>query len=125
MTGGPRSEIVDALVNAMMNGDLAGLEVVDQAGGFTAEERAQADALFAAQLEASAPYRRRGLEAWEVLLDGRTFDHAATWDELFDGLSNEAIERLGTNLYDSMHDAMRVEYDRRFGRPNLDGAGDV
>ena len=93
-----RPEVVQAIADAVVQMNPAAvtrlIEVVGEVG-ITPEEQARGDALALSMLDAMGAYKAQRLEAFEVLHDGRTFDHEPSWDELFTGLHPEAVERLG------------------------------
>ncbi len=110
----PRPDVVQAYFTALTDmdpGKLAPLEDL----GITAAERRQAEALFAASLEAGLDQRKRKLQALHVLIGDRKLD-GASWADLFDGLTPDRAARL-RDLYDALPDGARAEYDRRYGYP--------
>jgi hypothetical protein len=51
------------------------------------------------------------------LLLTRSYDEPPTWQQIFDDLSPEAVDQLGT-LYDALPAGAQEEYQRRFGVPS-------
>lgn len=112
-----RPDVVQAVFSALTGMDPAKLTPLEETG-ITRAERQQAEALFAASLDASLGQRERMVQAMQILIgDGRRSGEP-TWAELFDDLSTERVARLG-ELYDALPDGGRAEYDRRYGRPGL------
>lgn len=114
---GIRPEVVQAIFSALTDMDRDKLAPLEAAGiRITPAEQRQADLLFAASIEASLPQRQRLASAMEVLIGDRQFSTPPSWPELFDGLTPERVSQL-YDLYDTLPDGGRAEYDRRYGRP--------
>ena len=107
----PRPEVVDAIVAVLKGADPAGLPA-----GATALEKQAAKDRYLTQFAAERSKRDRQTQAWELLLT-RSYDEPPTWQVLFDDLSPDAVEELGT-LYDALPAGAQEEYTRRFGVPS-------
>jgi hypothetical protein len=107
----PRPEVVDAIVAVLKGADPAGLPA-----GASAEEKQVAKDRYLTEFAAERSKRDRQTQAWELLLT-RSYDEPPTWQRLFDDLSPEAVEELGT-LYDALPAGAQEEYARRFGVPS-------
>jgi predicted Zn-dependent peptidase len=83
--------------------------------GITPAERRRADELFLASMIASEDYQERQVEVWGILVT-RQWPSPPTWQQLFDDLTPERAARLGER-YDALPDGARIEYDKRYGRP--------
>ncbi len=108
----PRPEVVQAVSDALMSLAPSRLEAIE--GSITPAEQAQAEHLFAAELEASQDYRDRRIRAWQILSE-QPWPEEATWRQIFDLLTPRAAA-LG-DLYEALPDGARAEYDRRYGCP--------
>ena len=106
-----RPEIVEAIVAVLRGADAAGLPPTA-----TKEEKAAAKDRYLSEFVAERGKRDRQTQAWELLLT-RSYDEPPTWQQLFDDLSPEAVEQLGT-LYDALPAGAQEEYARRFGVPS-------
>jgi hypothetical protein len=115
-----RPEVVQAIFKALSEMDPFALAPLT-GRGVTDDEHQEAQRLFAASLMASSGFHDRQAEVWEVLLH-RQWDSPPSWQQLFDDLEDGGREKLAA-LYDAMPAGARVEYDRRFGRPDLFGDG--
>ena len=107
----PRPEVVDAIVAVLKGADPAGLPA-----GATAEEKQAAKDRYLTEFAAERSKRDRQTQAWELLLT-RSYDEPPTWQTLFDDLSPDAVEELGS-LYDALPAGAQEEYARRFGVPS-------
>ena len=107
----PRAEVVDAIVAVLKGADPA-----DLPAGATPEEKSAAKDRYLTEFAAERSKRDRQTQAWELLLT-RSYDEPPTWQVLFDDLSPEAVEELGT-LYDALPAGAQEEYARRFGVPS-------
>ena len=107
----PRPEVVDAIVAVLKGADPATLPA-----GATAEEKQTAKDRYLTEFAAERSKRDRQTQAWELLLT-RSYDEPPTWQTLFDDLSPDAVEELGT-LYDALPAGAQEEYARRFGVPS-------
>ena len=109
---GIRPEVSEALLRALQEEDspaIAGLE----AAGISPDERKRAQWLFRvtiaeSRLDAEA-------EVWHLLI-ARQWPSIPTMEELFADLTPDRAARLG-ELYDVLPEAVRAEYDRRYGAP--------
>jgi hypothetical protein len=110
-TDQPRPEVVDAIVAVLKGGDPA-----DLPPGATPAEKAAAKDAYLSEFLAERGKRDRQSQAWELLLT-RSYDEPPTWRQIFDDLSPEAIDQLGT-LYDALPAGAQEEYQRRFGVPS-------
>ncbi|MGY1773659.1 hypothetical protein [Blastococcus sp. SYSU D00813] len=110
-TDEPRPEVVDAIVAVLKGADPAGLPA-----GATAGEKQAAKDRYLTEFAAERSKRDRQTQAWELLLT-RSYDEPPTWQRLFDDLSPDAVEELGT-LYDALPAGAQEEYARRFGVPS-------
>jgi hypothetical protein len=110
-TPGPRPEVVEAIVAVLKGADPAGLPA-----GATAEEKQAAKDRYLTEFAAERSKRDRQTQAWELLLT-RSYDEPPTWQTLFDDLSPDAVEELGT-LYDALPAGAQEEYARRYGVPS-------
>jgi hypothetical protein len=106
-----RPEIVDAIVAVLKGADPAGLPA-----GATREEKEAAKDRYLSEFLAERGKRDRQAQAWELLLT-RSYDEPPTWERLFDDLTPEALQELGT-LYDALPAGAQEEYARRFGVPS-------
>ena len=107
----PRAEVVDAIVAVLKGADPEGLPA-----GATGEEKSAAKDRYLTEFAAERGKRDRQTQAWELLLT-RSYDDPPTWPMLFDDLSPDAVEELGT-LYDALPAGAQEEYARRFGVPS-------
>jgi hypothetical protein len=106
-----RPDVVDAILAVLKGADPAGLPPTA-----TKEEKAAAKDRYLSEVVAERGKRDRQTQAWELLLT-RSYDEPPTWQQLFDDLSPEALEELGT-LYDALPAGAQQEYARRFGVPS-------
>ena len=106
-----RPEVVDAIFAVLQGEDPAGLP----ANATKAEKDAAKDR-YLSEVLAERSKRDRQAHAWELLLT-RSYDEAPTWSRIFDDLSPEALEELGS-LYDALPAGAQEEYTRRFGIPS-------
>jgi hypothetical protein len=106
-----RPQVVEAILAVLQGADPAGLP-----GDATKEEKAAAKDRYLSEFAAERSKRDRQAQAWELLLT-RGYDEPPTWQRLFDDLSPEALEELGT-LYDALPAGAQEEYARRFGVPS-------
>ena len=106
-----RPDVVEAIVGVLKGGDAATLPE-----GATAAEKAAAKDSYLSEFVAERGKRDRQSQAWELLLT-RSYDEPPTWQVLFDDLSPDAVEELGT-LYDALPAGAQEEYTRRFGVPS-------
>src|SRR3954453_20737888 len=106
-----RPEVVDAILGVLKGGDAATLP-----SSATRAEKAAAQDRYLSEFLAERSKRDRQAEAWELLLP-RSYDEPPTWQRLFDDLSPEALQELGT-LYDALPAGAQEEYARRFGIPS-------
>jgi hypothetical protein len=109
---GIRPEVSEALFRALQEEDSAGITGLE-AAGISADERKRAQWLFRVT-QAEARLDREG-EVWHLLIT-RQWASTPTMEELFGELTPDRAARLG-ELYDVMPDAVRAEYDRRYGHP--------
>jgi hypothetical protein len=107
----PRPEVVDAIVAVLKGADPAGLPA-----GASSEEKQAAKDRYLTEFAAERSKRDRQTQAWELLLT-RSYDEPPTWQTLFDDLSPDAVEELGS-LYDALPAGAQEEYTRRFGVPS-------
>jgi hypothetical protein len=107
----PRPEVVDTIVAVLKGADAA-----DLPEGATHEEKQAAKDRYLTEFAAERGKRDRQTQAWELLLT-RSYDDPPTWKTLFDDLSADAVEELGT-LYDALPAGAQEEYARRFGVPS-------
>jgi hypothetical protein len=112
-----RADVVQAVFEAIYTMDLVKVSRLAELAqtGITPGERRQADELLLAAMIASQDYRDRRAEAWDVLIS-RQWSSPPTWEQLFDDFTPERAARLG-ELYDVLPDGARLEYDKRYGRP--------
>jgi hypothetical protein len=104
-----RPEIVDAILGVLQGDD-------DPAALPASATRAEKDAAkdrYLSEVLAERSKRDRQAQAWELLLT-RSYDEAPTWERIFDDLSPEALDELGS-LYDALPAGAQEEYTRRFG----------
>jgi hypothetical protein len=106
-----RPEVVDAILGVLKGGDPATLPP-----SATRAEKAAAQDRYLSEFAAERSKRDRQTHAWELLLT-RSYDEPPTWQRLFDDLSPEALQELGT-LYDALPAGAQEEYVRRFGVPS-------
>ena len=106
-----RAEVVDAIFAVLQGADPAELP----ADATRAEKDAAKDR-YLSEILAERSKRDRQAQAWELLLT-RSYDEPPTWQRLFDDLSPEALQELGT-LYDALPAGAQEEYARRFGVPS-------
>jgi hypothetical protein len=106
-----RPKVVDAILGVLKGGDPA-----DLPASATREEKAAAQDRYLSEFLAERTKRDRQAHAWELLLT-RSYDEPPTWQRLFDDLSPEALQELGT-LYDALPAGAQEEYERRFGAPS-------
>ena len=106
-----RPEVVDAIVGVLKGDDLAELPA-----GATKEEKEAAKDRYLSEFLAERSKRDRQARAWELLLT-RGYDEPPTWQRIFDDLSSETVDELGT-LYDALPAGAQEEYARRYGVPS-------
>src|SRR3954467_12838228 len=106
-----RPEVVDTIFAVLKGADPAELP----ADASRAEKDAAKDR-YLSEVVAERSKRDRQAQAWELLLT-RSYDEPPTWQRLFDDLSPEALQELGT-LYDALPAGAQEEYARRFGVPS-------
>jgi hypothetical protein len=106
-----RAEVVEAILGVLKGDDPAELP----ADASRAEKDAAKDR-YLSEVVAERSKRDRQAQAWELLLT-RSYDEPPTWQRLFDDLSPEALQELGT-LYDALPAGAQEEYARRFGVPS-------
>src|SRR4051795_1367822 len=106
-----RPEVVDAIFAVLKGADPAGLPA-----DATREEKDAAKDRYLSEFVAERGKRDRQTQAWELLLT-RSYDEPPTWRQLFDDLTPEAVEQLGT-LYDALPAGAQEEYARRYGVPS-------
>jgi hypothetical protein len=106
-----RPEVVAAIVTALRETDPSNLP----ADATRAEKDAAKDR-YLSEVLAERSKRDRQAHAWELLLT-RSYDEPPTWQRIFDDLSPEALDELGT-LYDALPAGAQEEYQRRFGVPS-------
>ena len=106
-----RPDVVETIV-----GVLRGADPADLPADATREEKDAAKDRYLSEFVAERGKRDRQTQAWELLLT-RSYDDPPTWRQLFDDLSPEAVEQLGT-LYDALPAGAQEEYARRFGVPS-------
>jgi hypothetical protein len=106
-----RPEVVDAIVGVLKGGDPA-----DLPPGATRAEKDAAKDRYLSEVLAERQHRDRQAQAWELLLT-RSYDEPPTWQQIFDDLSPEALDQLGS-LYDALPAGAKEEYTRRFGVPS-------
>ncbi len=106
-----RPEVVDAIVAVLRGGDPEALPP-----GATPQEKTAAKDRYLSEVLAERTKRDRQAHAWELLLT-RSYDEPPTWARIFDDLSPEVLDELGT-LYDALPAGAQEEYVRRFGVPS-------
>src|SRR4051812_32787504 len=106
-----RPEVVDAILGVLQGGDPAALP-----GSATREEKDAAKDRYLSEVLAERSKRDRQAHAWELLLT-RSYDEAPTWQRIFDDLSPEALDELGS-LYAPRPAGAQEESRRRFGVPS-------
>jgi hypothetical protein len=106
-----RPDVVDAILAVLKGADPAGLPPTA-----TKEEKDAAKDRYLSEFVAERGKRDRQTQAWQLLLT-RSYDEPPTWKQLFDDLSPEALEELGS-LYDALPAGAQEEYARRFGVPS-------
>jgi hypothetical protein len=106
-----RPDVVDAILAVLKGADPAGLPPAA-----TKEEKDAAKDRYLSEFVAERGKRDRQTQAWQLLLT-RSYDEPPTWQQLFDDLSPEALEELGS-LYDALPAGAQEEYARRFGVPS-------
>jgi hypothetical protein len=106
-----RPEVVEAILGVLQGGDPEALP-----GSATREEKDAAKDRYLSEVLAERSKRDRQAQAWELLLT-RSYDEAPTWQRIFDDLSPEALDELGS-LYDALPAGAQEEYQRRFGVPS-------
>ena len=110
-----RPEVVQAIFSALVDMDPGKLAPLEASGiRIAPAERKQADELYLACMLASFDQRECLLDAMKVLIGGRKLSAAASWSDLFDGLSPGRVSQL-RDLYDTLPEGARAEYDRRYG----------
>jgi hypothetical protein len=109
--GQVRPEVVDAIMGVLQGGDPEALP----ASATRAEKDAAKDR-YLSEVAAERSKRDRQAQAWELLLT-RSYEEPPTWQQIFDDLSPEALEELGS-LYDALPAGAQEEYQRRFGVPS-------
>ena len=107
-----RPEVVDAIF-AVLQGDDDPAAL--PASASRAEKEAAKDR-YLSEVLSERSKRDRQAQAWELLLT-RSYDEAPTWERIFDDLSPETLEELGS-LYDALPAGAQEEYQRRFGVPS-------
>jgi hypothetical protein len=106
-----RPEVVDTILAVLHGDDPASLPATA-----TRAEKDAAKDRYLTEVLAERDKRDRQAQAWELLLT-RSYDEPPTWRQIFDDLSPEAIDQLGT-LYDALPAGAQEEYQRRFGVPS-------
>jgi hypothetical protein len=106
-----RPDVVAAIVAVLKGGDVASLPP-----SATKEEKEAAKDRYLSEFVAERGKRDRQTRAWELLLT-RSYDEPPTWRQLFDDLSPDVLDELGT-LYDALPAGAQEEYARRFGVPS-------
>ena len=106
-----RPEVVDAIFAVLQGDDPAALP-----SSATRAEKDAAKDRYLSEVLAGRSKRDRQAQAWELLLT-RSYDEAPTWERIFDDLSPETLEELGS-LYDALPAGAQEEYARRFGVPS-------
>ena len=106
-----RPEVVDAIFGVLQGDDPSALP----ASATRAEKDAAKDR-YLSEVLAERSKRDRQAQAWELLLT-RSYDEPPTWERIFDDLSSETLEELGS-LYDALPAGAQEEYTRRFGVPS-------
>jgi hypothetical protein len=106
-----RPEVVDAILGVLQGDDPAALP----ASATKAEKDAAKDR-YLSEVLAERSKRDRQAQAWELLLT-RSYDEPPTWARIFDDLSPETLDELGS-LYDALPAGAKEEYTRRFGVPS-------
>jgi ATP phosphoribosyltransferase regulatory subunit HisZ len=109
---GIRPEVAEALLRALKEEDSAKLAELE-AAGISPDERKRAQFLFHVTIAESRLDREA--EVWHLLI-ARQWSSTPTLEELFDDLTPGRAAQLG-ELYDVLPDAVRAEYDRRYGPP--------
>src|SRR3954451_12901654 len=106
-----RPEVVETILDVLRGADEAALPA-----DATREEKDAAKDRYLSEFVAERGKRDRQTQAWELLLT-RSYDEPPTWRQLFDDLTPEAVEQLGT-LYDALPAGAQEEYARRYGDPS-------
>src|SRR3954463_11569003 len=106
-----RPEVVDAIFDVLKGADPEGLPA-----DATREEKDAAKDRYLSEVLAERSKRDRQAQAGELWLP-RSYDEPPTWQQIFDDLSPEALEELGS-LYDALPAGAQEEYQRRFGVPS-------
>jgi hypothetical protein len=106
-----RPEVVDTIFGVLKGDDPAALPP-----SATKAEKDAAKDRYLSEVLAERSKRDRQAQAWELLLT-RGYDEPPTWQRLFDDLSPDALQELGT-LYDALPAGAQEEYARRFGVPS-------
>jgi hypothetical protein len=106
-----RPEVVDSILAVLHGDDPAALP-----GTATRAEKDAAKDRYLSEVLAERGKRDRQAQAWELLLT-RSYDEPPTWARIFDDLSPEALDQLGS-LYDALPAGAQEEYQRRFGVPS-------
>ncbi len=106
-----RPEVVESIVGVLRGGDPEDLPL-----GATKEEKDAAKDRYLSEFLAERSKRDRQARAWELLLT-RSYDEPPTWRRIFDDLSVETLDELGT-LYDALPAGAQEEYARRYGVPS-------
>ena len=106
-----RPEVVDAILAVLKGADPAELPA-----DATRAEKDTAMDRYLSEVVAERSKRDRQAQAWELLLT-RSYEEPPTWQRLFDDLSPESLQELGT-LYDALPAGAQEEYARRFGVPS-------
>jgi hypothetical protein len=95
---------------------LKGGDPEDLPSSASKEEKDAAKDRYLSEFLAERSKRDRQAQAWELLLT-RSYDEPPTWRRIFDDLSPETLDELGT-LYDALPAGAQEEYARRFGVPS-------
>ena len=106
-----RPEVVDVIFGVLQGGDPAALPP-----SATRAEKEAAKDRYLSEVLAERGKRDRQAHAWELLLT-RSYDEPPTWEQIFDDLSPEARDELGS-LYDALPAGAQEEYARRYGVPS-------
>ena len=118
MNDGVRSEVVQAIVAAVANPSPAALQQLAALESITPEERAAADSLTLSLLPIQGERDARTFEVLAILWGESPGAAQKSWSQLFDEVTEADVDWL-RNLYDAMPDEARMEFDSRYGRPQL------